>query len=163
MKQLILIRHAKSVHFGYDDDFHRDLADRGIEDADKISLKLKSMNVVPDLVISSPATRTMNTAAIFCRNLNYEIRHIRQAPDLYEGLSTQEFVDLLQDLPDEVDTVFVFGHNPTVYYLVYNLVKYFNSDMPTCSTVGLEFNVSKWADVSARGGHVAFQFTPKNT
>ena len=27
-----------------------------------------------------------------------------------------------QQLPEEVQTVFVFGHNPTVYYLVYNLL-----------------------------------------
>ena len=162
MKQVILIRHAKSVHFGYDDDFHRDLADRGFEDADKISLKLKHLNIIPDLVISSPATRALNTAKIFCNNLGYANGQIRQEMDMYEGLSTQEFVYMIQQLPAEVQTVFVFGHNPTIYYLVSNLVKYFNSDMPTCSTVGLDFDVDKWEDVTARDGQVAFQFTPKN-
>jgi len=162
MKRVIIVRHAKSVPFGYDNDFYRDLTERGEDDATKISAKLRSLGVTPDLVIASPATRTMHTASVFCENLDYSTSSIRQVDDLYQGMTTQSFVDLLQQLPENVQTVFVFGHNPTVYYLVYNLVKYFNSDMPTCSTVGLDFQVEKWSEVSARVGQVVFQLTPKN-
>lgn len=162
MKRVIIVRHAKSVPYGYDDDFSRDLADRGISDATKISLRLQEMNIFPDLVIASPARRTMHTAAIYGQNLGFDIESIRQDEDLYDGLTTQSFVELLQRLPEEAQTVFFFGHNPAVYYLVYNLVKYFNSDMPTCSTVALDFQVEKWPEVSARGAQVAFQLTPKS-
>jgi phosphohistidine phosphatase len=161
MKRVIIVRHAKSVPYGYDNDFNRDLTERGEDDAARISGKLKSLGVHPDLVIASPATRTRHTASIFCKNLEYEPTKIRQVDDLYEGMTTQRFIELLQDLPETVQTVFVFGHNPTVYYLAYNLVKYFNSDMPTCSTVAIDFQVEKWQDISARGGVVAFQLTPK--
>ena len=162
MKRVVIVRHAKSVPYGYDDDFHRDLTERGIGDAEKISLKLKTSGIAPDLVIASPATRTMSTATIFCHNLGYDTGLIRKEEVLYEGMVTQDFIDMLQELSEEVKTVFVFGHNPIVYYLAYNLVKYFNSDMPTCSTVVLDFQVEKWSEVSARGGQVAFQFTPKS-
>lgn len=162
MKRVVIVRHAKSVSYGYDNDFHRDLTDRGIADAEKISLKLYQSGIIPDLVISSPATRAVHTASIFCQNLGYDRAKIRQEEVLYEGLTTQSFIDLLQDLPETVQTVFVFGHNPPVYYLAYNLVKYFNSDMPTCSTVAIDFQVEKWTEVSARGGQLAFQFTPKS-
>jgi len=162
MKRVIIVRHAKSVPYGYDNDFYRDLTDRGESDADLISKKLKVLGVNPELVIASPATRTMHTATIFCQNLSYDRTKIRQEEVLYEGLTTQGFIELLRALPETVQTVFVFGHNPTVYYLAYNLVKYFNSDMPTCSTVAIDFQVEKWSDVSARGGQLAFQFTPKS-
>ncbi len=162
MKRVIIVRHAKSVPYGYDNDFNRDLTERGEEDAAKISERLYSLGVIPDLVIASPATRTMHTATIFCRNLGYHSTNIRQEEVLYEGLTTQSFIDKLQALPEAVQTVFVFGHNPTVYYLAYNLVKYFNSDMPTCSTVAIDFQVEKWTDVSARVGQLAFQLTPKS-
>ncbi len=162
MKRVIIVRHAKSVPYGYDDDFHRDLTDRGINDAEKISSRLNEMGVVADLMIASPATRTMHTARIFCQNLGVDVKLIRQEPDLYEGATTQDFINLIQQLPEKVETVFIFGHNPAVYYLVYHLVKYFNADMPTCSTVGLEFPVDKWAEVGARGGKVDFQFVPKS-
>ncbi len=161
MKRVIIVRHAKSVPFGYDDDFNRDLMDRGISDADKISLRLKEMGITPDLAIASPATRTMHTARIFCNNLGYDLESIRKERDFYEGMTTHDFIDLVQQFPENVQTVFVFGHNPTVYYLVYNLVKYFNADMPTCSTVALDFDVQTWKEVSARGGKLAFQLVPK--
>lgn len=162
MKRVIIVRHAKSVPYGYDDDFRRDLTERGINDAGKISLRLHEMGVTAGLMIASPATRTMHTARIFCKNLGYKYETIRQEPAFYEGASTQDFIDLIQQLPDDVQTVFVFGHNPSVYYLVYNMVKYFNGDMPTCSTVALDFEVEKWAEVGARGGKVAFQLVPKS-
>lgn len=162
MKRVVIVRHAKSVPYGYDDDFHRDLTDRGIEDASKISLHLKELGIIPDLVIASPAVRTMHTSGIFCKNLGYDLKKVQEESSFYGGLTTQRFVDLLQLLPEDVQTVFVFGHNPTVYYLVYNLLKHFTADMPTCSTVVLDFEVQNWKEVSARGGKMAYQLTPKS-
>jgi phosphohistidine phosphatase len=162
MKRVIIVRHAKSVPYGYDDDFHRDLTDRGVEDASKISLRLKELDVVPDLVIASPAVRTMHTSAIFSKNLGYDLKLVQEESSFYGGVTTQRFVDLLRQLSEDVQTVFIFGHNPTVYYLVYNLVKHFTSDMPTCSTVALNFPIEKWSEIEARKGNVAFQLTPKN-
>lgn len=161
MKKVIIVRHAKSVPYGYDNDISRDLTERGETDAEKISLRLKEIGVAPDLVISSPSRRTMHTATIYCHNLKYNPSAIQKEEDLYDGLTTHEFVEFLQKLPEEVQTLLVFGHNPTVYYLVYNLVKYFNSDMPTCSTVALDFQVENWKDTTARGAKIAFQITPK--
>ena len=161
MKRVVIVRHAKSEPYGYDNDFYRNLIDRGERDAEKISEKLLTLDIKPDLVISSPATRAMHTASIFCQTLGYKQSAIRKEDIFYSGITTQGFVDMLHELPENLETVFVFGHNPTVYYLVYNLVKYFNSDMPTCSTVVLDFPVEKWAGVAARGGVVEVQLTPK--
>ena len=162
MKQVIIVRHAKSVPYGYDDDFHRDLTDRGINDADKISSRMKETGITPDLVITSPATRALHTASIFCRNLGYDLKTIRLELGFYEAATTQDFLDVIQQLPEDVQTVFIFGHNPPVSYLVSNLVKSFKADMPTCSTVGIDFPVDVWADVASRGGKVAFQYVPKS-
>jgi phosphohistidine phosphatase len=162
MKRVIIVRHAKSVHYGYDDDFSRDLTERGIADAEKISSHLAISGIMADLVIASPAKRALHTASIFCENLGYDLSGIRKEKVFYGSLSTQDFVDMLQKLDEGVSTVYVFGHNPTVYYLVYNLVKYFSGDMPTCSTVAIDFPIEKWTEISARIGKVTFQLTPKN-
>lgn len=161
MKRVIVVRHAKSVPYGYDNDFYRDLTDRGIRDAEKISTILKETGVVPDLVIASPAKRTMHTANIYCKNLGYDVSAIRQETSFYDTATTHDFIEVLQKLPDEIQTVCIVGHNPAVYYWVSNLVKYFNGDMPTCSTVAIDFQVDKWASVAARGGKLAFQYVPK--
>jgi phosphohistidine phosphatase len=161
MKRVIIVRHAKSVPYGYDNDFYRDLTERGISDAEKISSRLKEMSFTPDMVIASPATRAMRTASIFCKNLGYDVKSIHEEPAFYGEITTQGFIDYIQQLNENIETVFIFGHNPAVYYLVYNMVKYFNADMPTCSTVALDFDVQTWKDVSARGGKLAFQLVPK--
>lgn len=162
MKRIVIVRHAKSEPYGYDDDFNRDLTERGISDAGRLSSRLKALGIFPDLIISSEAVRALHTATIFAENLNYSTGSIRRNEALYHGITTQEFIEMLQNLPDSMNTVFVFGHNPTVYYLVYNLVKYFNSDMPTCSTVVLDFEVETWKEVAARGARLEIQLTPKS-
>lgn len=161
MKRVIVVRHAKSVPYGYDNDFYRDLTDRGVRDAEKISTLLKEAGVVPDLVIASPAKRTMHTASIYCKTLGYDINAIRQETSFYDTATTHDFIEVLQKLPDEVQTVCIVGHNPAVYYWVSNLVKYFNGDMPTCSTVAIDFQTDKWTSVAARTGKLAFQYVPK--
>ncbi|KOH45123.1 hypothetical protein NC99_19850 [Sunxiuqinia dokdonensis] len=157
----MIVRHAKAVPYGYDDDFNRKLRDRGKNDANQISLKLIGDGIKADLIISSPAKRALKTAEIYAENFRYSIHSIQIEEDLYEGMTTQEFVDLLREISEEVQTVFVFGHNPLVYHLTNNLVKLFNSDMPTCSTVAVDFDVESWKEVSARGGDLAFHLTPR--
>jgi len=161
MKRVILVRHAKSEPYGYDNDFNRDLIERGVLDAEKISSRLKHDGIIADLVIASPAERAMHTATIYCKSLFYPMALIRQESTLYSGLTTLDFMELLYQLPDDANTVFVFGHNPTVYQMVYNLVNDFRAEMPTCSTVAIDFEVGKWKDVSARGGKVAFHYISK--
>lgn len=161
MKRVVIVRHAKAVPYGYDDDFNRKLRDRGKNDANQISLKLIGDGIKADLIISSPAKRAFKTAKIYAENFRYSNHSIQIEEDLYEGMTTQEFVDLLREISEEVQTVFVFGHNPLVYHLTNNLVKLFNSDMPTCSTVAVDFDVESWKEVSARGGDLAFHLTPR--
>lgn len=161
MKQLILVRHAKAVPYGYSDDFNRELTERGENDAITIGSRLKEQKFVPGTIISSPAKRALQTAHLFARTLNFPENKIRIEEDLYEGMTTNDFITLLHELPEEASTVFVFGHNPTVFYLVSNLVKFFNGDMPTCSTVGISFSVDKWDEIEARRGQIDFHFAPR--
>lgn len=161
MKTLVIVRHAKSVPYGYDDDFNRDLRDRGKNDAKLVSTELKKKGVIPEIMISSPAKRAMKTARIFAENLDYNEKDIRQVDAIYDGLTTSEFLDLVKELPDEVGTAFVFGHNPGFYYFVNNLLKNFKDEMPTTSTVGIDFKVKTWREVEARTGEKAFHLIPK--
>jgi phosphohistidine phosphatase len=42
-----------------------------------------------------------------------------------------------------------------------NLLKSYHDDMPTCATVGIDFQVGSWKQVEARTGENAFRLTPK--
>lgn len=161
MKRVVIVRHGKAVPYGYDDDFSRNLSDRGKMDAKLVSEELNKQGISPDLIISSEAKRALKTARIFAENLNYKKRNIVENPDIYGGLTTSEFLDLIREIPANKETVFFFGHNPGFYYFVSNLLKEFYGDMPTTSTVGIDFPIESWEEVEARTGELAFHLVPK--
>jgi len=161
MKQLVLIRHAKAVPYGYDNDFERELTERGISDAGKVALKLKEMGILPDLVVSSPATRAMATARIISEKNGYPLERIEENDELYEGLTTSGLLAMLGFVPDTTNTVFVFGHNPSIYYYAVTLAPDFNEELPTCGTVGIRFHVDSWTKVEVRRGVKWFFLYPK--
>ena len=161
MKRVVIVRHAKSVPYGYEDDFNRDLSSRGKNDARLISSELAKRKIIPDIMLSSPAKRAIKTARIFAENLNFGKNEIREIEDIYDGQTTSEFLEMIQSLPDTAKTIFIFGHNPGFHYFASNLLKHFGGDMPTCSTVGIDFKVDLWKEVEARNGNKAFQLIPR--
>ena len=160
MKRVIIVRHAKAVPYGYDDDFTRDLTDRGMNDAQRIGKELKKLGIIPDTMISSPANRALQTALIFAENLDFNKTQIVEIENLYGGMTTSGFIGLINNLTEEVQNAFFFGHNPSFQYFVNNLLERFSDDMPTCSTVAIDFNVDSWKKVEARTGKKAFQLIP---
>lgn len=161
MKRVVIVRHGKAVPYGYENDFTRDLRDRGKNDAKLISQELKTKGIVVDGIISSPAIRAIKTARIFAKNLDFNKGAIIEIEDIYEGYTTGDFLELIQQLPAEQNTVFFFGHNPGFYYYVCNLLQEFYGDMPTSSTVGIDFDVNSWQEVETRSGKLAFHLVPR--
>jgi phosphohistidine phosphatase len=160
MKRVILVRHAKSVSHGYDQDFDRTLAERGEQDAQTISLELSKMNIHPDLIIASPAVRTSQTAWIYAEKLGYPKKSILFEKKLYSGKTSEKFLVMLQQFEDEKETIMVFGHNPTIYYYMNYLLRNFSDDVPTCSTVGIDFDVDDWSKLKEGQGEMAFRLIP---
>ncbi|MBW6535812.1 MAG: histidine phosphatase family protein [Mariniphaga sp.] len=161
MKRVVIVRHAKSVPYGYEDDFNRDLTDRGKNDANLVSKELIKKEINPEILISSPAKRALKTARIFADTLGFERSQIKELKEIYDSLTTSEFLELIHSLPDEAETVFFFGHNPGFHFFVNNLLKISLNDMPTCATVGIDFSVNTWKKAEARTGDLAFRITPK--
>jgi len=114
MKTLYLIRHAKAEEHSFSkDDFYRDLQKKGRERAERIAQKLKDSLKIDEktLVISSSANRAIQTAELFCKVLGYPQESIHQTRDIYEA----HFMDILKvinSVPEEYDTLLIFGHNP---------------------------------------------------
>lgn len=161
MKRLIVVRHAKAEQGGYDHDFKRELTEKGKSDARKIASDLKEWKIQPDFIISSPATRALMTARLFAEELNFPKRNIIENKRLYFDFTTQEFIEMLGEISDEFSSVFVFGHNPFIYFIAENLCDNFFGDMPTCSTVAIDFNIESWKDVEARKGNFFLHLYPK--
>jgi len=161
MKRLVLVRHAKAVPWGYDEDFSRELTERGASDARKVSRALMKRGVIPGLMMTSPAMRTLQTARIFAVEFDYPEKSIIKNHSLYLGMTSGEFVDLIRQLDESWSSLFVFGHNPAISYHARALCRDFNGEMPTCSSVVIDFQVNHWEEISPQSGSLFQQFNPK--
>jgi phosphohistidine phosphatase len=117
-RTLILLRHAKTETPGERPDFDRRLTEKGRADADAAGSWLADSRLVPGLVLCSPANRARETwhgVAISLAQANPDVAapEVHYELGLYEGGRT-EVIDLLRAVPDEIHTVLVVGHNPTM-------------------------------------------------
>jgi phosphohistidine phosphatase len=117
-RTLVLLRHAKAETPGDQLDFDRRLTEKGAADADAAGAWLADEGLVPDLVICSPAARTRQTwhgvaVALAQAAPSVAAPEVHYEGGLYEGGRT-EVIDLLRRVPDEIGTVLVVGHNPTM-------------------------------------------------
>jgi phosphohistidine phosphatase len=161
MKRLVIIRHAKTEQEGYHRDFDRQLVERGIEDAKSISLDLKEWKIIPQAIISSPAARAIHTARLFAQSLGFAEENIQENKELYFDFTTQQFIDMLNNVSNQVETLFVVGHNPFMHYIAQNMCKNYDGHMPTCSTVVIDFDVDSWLEVEPRQGLLFLHLYPK--
>jgi phosphohistidine phosphatase len=162
MKRLFLVRHAKTEVIRYDiTDFQRNLKERGINDSNLIAKKLLLTDARPDLMISSTANRAIQTARLFADILEYKQESIVQLDELYDGFTTHEFLGMLDQHGNNNDSVMIFGHNPSIEYLAFNLSVEFYEYVPTCTVIGIEFDVSDWKDIEARSGKICLYEFPK--
>jgi len=162
MKQLILSRHAKTEVIRYDiSDFERNLTQRGINDSALVSNFLFDKGIQTDLIISSPANRAIATARLFAHSLKIQLDKIVQVDQLYDGFSTQEFLEMLQSKAGQHGRVWVFGHNPDIASWASKFLNEGYLHVPTGTAIGIEFDVKNWSDIDARSGKLTHYTTPK--
>lgn len=160
MKKLVLIRHAKAVDYGYEEDFLRKLNDRGKNDAQLVGNELKQKNFIPDLIISSHALRAKTTAGIMAELMDYQ-KEIILEEDIYSGMTTDKFIKLVRKTEDMTETLFVFGHNPDFEYFASNLQDKGSVVLPTCAALAIGFDIASWKEVEVRTGKTLCFIYPK--
>jgi phosphohistidine phosphatase len=163
-KRLFVLRHAKS---SWDDpaqdDHDRPLAERGRGAAAVIAGHLKENSIAPQLVLCSSSRRTRETLEAIHATGEHRIE-----PELY-GASTDELVARLRQVPAEVESVMVIGHNPTMQTLVLRLASeqatqdelpQVQAKFPTGALATLTFD-SPWSELSAGCAHLTAFVRPK--
>jgi phosphohistidine phosphatase len=117
-KQLIVLRHAKAER-GNTSDHDRPLTGRGRRDALAAGRWLAEAGIKPDLTLCSTATRAKETWALAAMELGDGTATSFDRA-LYES-DVDGLLALLRDVPGEVKTVLMVGHNPTLQDLVLTL------------------------------------------
>ncbi|HDR89217.1 MAG TPA: histidine phosphatase family protein [Bacteroidetes bacterium] len=148
MKRLIIARHAKSDwSFPERDDLDRPLKDRGISDACIMGRRMKKTNVIPDLILSSPALRAIHTALIYARELEFDLSALRLNGSIYRA-SAHNLMQMAESLPEEVHSVMIVGHNPAFTDLANHFLPKPVENVPTSGLVVLDFQATSWKEVS---------------
>ena len=160
-KTLIIMRHAKS---SWDSlglaDYDRPLNKRGLRDASRMAQWLSESEWIPDQVIASAACRANQTASIVTNELALETE-IFETRDLY--LSEYEaYLEQVSYLPNDVETVLVIGHNPTMESLVY-LLSGESVSMPTAAIAVIQLPIDTWSDqVTSASANLVKHVFPKS-
>ncbi len=161
MKTLVLCRHAKSDWPVGVDDIDRPLKNRGVKDAHYLGELLNNQLFIPDLIISSPAKRAHGTANIVASQVGYPENKIAIEGTIYhEGAGS--LISYIRDLVPSLNTVMIFGHNPTMENAVRHLLQMGAAfSMPTCGMVCLESYVNEWEKVDPRNMYLRWVLIPR--
>jgi len=161
MKTLYLVRHAKS---SWEEpgipDSQRSLTPKGVRKAGLVVGFLKNKEIIPDLIVASPALRALETARIFAAGLGYPAAKIRTDRKIYDGYYDR-ILDLIYATPNEVNSLMIFGHNPTITQLANLFLHPGIEEMPTSCVVMLAFDTGKWEEIPSREARSDFIVYPK--
>ncbi len=161
MKTLILVRHAKSDRVTpVPRDADRKLLPKGIERAHKIAQYLVKHRCFPDLIISSPAVRTRETAALLAKGLEYPVESISIEPSLYAAYE-ERILEVIFAVDDDIRTLMLVGHNPEFTDLANLFLDQPLEILPTTGVVALEFKTDHWNEISIAKRSTLFVVLPK--
>jgi phosphohistidine phosphatase len=159
MKRLIVMRHAKATHKPGFDDIDRPLTGRGRRDATAAGEWLRRQELIPDLVLCSSSRRTRETwdkltaamAAGPGTAVWYEER-------LYAA-SDDATLDAIGQVPDDVATLLLVGHNPAAQQIASGLTGEGDLAFPTSAIAVID--LGSWARLVPGAGSMYASWTPE--
>ena len=161
MKTIYLVRHAKSDWGNASTgDFDRTLNERGMKNAPVMAARLKKKGILPELVISSPATRALTTAELFSETLGYPEEKIQKRMEIYRG-GVLDLLKIVQQIPDLYDSAMLFGHNPTLTEFSNLLTGSYTDNLVTCGVIKIELDIESWKSANPDSGKLIWYDFPK--
>ncbi|MFW5893906.1 MAG: SixA phosphatase family protein [Verrucomicrobiota bacterium] len=160
-RQLYLLRHGKAQRSTAIRDFDRSLAPRGRKDVPRIAGCAVDRDLVPELVLCSPAARTRETAELFCESLP-KPPDIAYVDTLYLA-SAEEILDNVAAAPEECRSLMVVGHNMGLQDLSMKLAgKTFPHDsLPTGTLAVFEVDAPNWSKIDRKNCRLIDFLRPK--
>ncbi|REJ87389.1 MAG: histidine phosphatase family protein [Planctomycetota bacterium] len=149
MKTLLVMRHAKSSWDNPDLlDHQRPLKKRGLRDAPRMGRWLVEHELMPDLIVSSPAVRARTTAELVAEACHCD-EAIRIVDDLYPG-SPRDWIAAAAAIREGVNRLLMVGHNPGIEDFLETLTGEFVR-MPTAAIARLDVTIDDWSTFNVDG------------
>ncbi len=133
----------------------------GKNDAPVMGKFLFKKDILPDLIICSPALRTSMTLELVLKGMGEKMLVVFNKL-LYEG-SVSEILEIISQTDNGINSLMIIGHNPSIQ----NLAECFiNGTFPynKFSTSGIaifEFEIDDWKKIFDKFGKLVLFKTPK--
>jgi phosphohistidine phosphatase len=168
VKLVYLLRHAKS---SWSDsglsDADRPLAPRGRRAAASLARHLPREDIRPELVLCSPARRTVETFERIAPAFGEGVTLL--VDDELYGASSEELVHRIRAVPETVSSVMIIGHNPGLHDLAILLagdgeqsaLERLRAKLPTGALVTLAVPNGTWRELETGRARVVGFVVPK--
>jgi len=163
MKNLYILRHSKAGHTDKNllDDHARTLTIQGVERCFYLASHLKKTKQFPEIIISSSATRAVETAQNLITGLDGKDIDIKINPKLYLA-STRDILRVIREIDDNINSVMIVGHNPGLQQLAIELPgkgdkkKYreIKSNFAPASMAIFDIDIKSWSEIKPRAGEL---------
>ena len=159
MKTLYILRHAKSSWDNADlTDFERPLNERGLKVAPLMGGVIKKNRFQPELILSSPARRAEQTAALIKQSANIR-GAIRYDERIYEA-SPARLLEVICEQNEKIESVMLVGHNPGLEGLLKVLTNE-PQPMPTAALAVIDLQTDRWSAINSSKGNLRILIRPK--
>lgn len=146
-RKLIIIRHGKSSWESEVRDLDRPLTERGVRNSYDMALRLANTGMIPEKIYSSTGIRALHTAVIMARVWELPDDALSVRESLYMS-GSGEIDLLLAEIPEEVNSIAIYGHNPTFTTYANRFVNAPIDNIPTAGVVVLTFDSDSWNEIS---------------
>jgi phosphohistidine phosphatase len=160
MRRLMLLRHAKTetIEPGQRDR-DRTLTVRGRTDAPIVGAYMAHHGLVPDLVLLSPAARSVETWELTARAFA-KLPRVTTEERIYNA-SPQRLFGVVRETPD-APALLLVGHNPGLHELAVGIVasgdvaarERLYEKLPTCGLVVIDLPVDDWSKAHLGAGRL---------
>ncbi len=149
----------------------RGLVERGFAESEMMGGYCRTHELVPDMILTSPARRTRETVDSFCTGLG-GAPAVREAEALYLG-SPSELLGEIRALDAagvDAQALLVVGHNPGLHALALGLaapgagpaLKQLSEKFPTAALAAFEVGLESWRTLRPGAATLVRYVTPKS-
>ena len=146
MKQLLLLRHAKSSWESLAEDRNRSLTEGGVNRIKRMAKASSELFKSYEVVFSSPANRAMHTACVMMCEVQMPFEYFNLREQLYT-FKVSELINFIKSLPDHYSKVIFVEHNPAFTYAVSTLSTTNLDHLPTAAWAQIQFEQNKWEHI----------------
>ena len=146
MKELVILRHAKSNRTYMVNDINRPLSQSGIERNQIKSYQKRDFFIDAEVIISSPAIRALHTAVIVIRELGISMEKLIIDEQLYT-FSGFSIIDYVYALDERWSKVVLVGHNPAFTEVINHFSDVSINQLKTSGFAKISFKEDQWSNL----------------